>query len=134
MKRLFSAFVIMSIVLFGLLTTFYCEAANGATLYKLLWSKNMDTPAAKITQYDISVPKDTTDEEVRSVLYRAVPELQRKRDVDALIVRLYLEGSGDILPYATAEWAPYGDWRNAERGKSKSTFETSISIYPERRP
>jgi hypothetical protein len=134
MKRLFVALVLMSIVLSGFLTPSYGEASSGVRKYKLLWSRNMDTPAAKITQYDISVPVDTTDEEVKSVLYRAVPELQRKRDVDALIVRLYLEGSGNPLPYATAEWAPYGDWRNAESGKSKSTFETSINIYPERRP
>ena len=133
MKRLFATLAIMLIVLSGSLTTSYAETPKGLTKYKLLWSRNMDTPDAKRTQYDISVAKNTTDKEVKSVLYRAVAEFSRKRDVDALVVRLYLEGTGD-LPYATAEWAPYGDWNKAESGTPKSTFETSINIYTDRRP
>ena len=133
MKTLFASLGIVLIVLSGSLTISYGETTKGLTKYKLLFSRNMDTPTAKRTQYDISVPKSTTDKELRSVLYRAVAELSRKREVDALMVRLYLEGTGD-LPYATAEWAPYGDWNKAEWRMPKSTFETSINIYTDRRP
>ena len=63
---------------------------------------------------------------------QAVKELAKKRNVDALAVRLYLKDTN--LPYAIATWAPDGDWSKAERGKPKSVFRTSIKIYPEHRP
>ena len=84
-------------------------------------------------QYDIKVPLNINDREVRSVLKRAIGELVRKNEIDALSVRLYLKGTVD-LPYAIAVWAPYGDWGQAEKGKPKSIFRTRIEIYPERRP
>jgi len=113
--------------------------ATGEPTYKVFRSQKMDSspwkghPGARRMQYDIKVPLDSDDEEVRSVLKLAIRELVRKREVDALSVRLYLEGTGD-LPYAIAEWAPYGDWKKAEKGKPKSIFKTKIEIYPEHRP
>ena len=113
--------------------------ATGETTYKVFRSQKMYNspwkghPGARRMQYDIKVPLDTDDQEVRSVLKRAIGELVRKSEIDALSVRLYLEGTGD-LPYAIAEWAPYGDWGKAEKGKPKSIFRTKIEIYPEHRP
>ena len=113
--------------------------ATGETTYKVFRSQKIDSspwkghPGARRMQYDIKVPLDTDEEEVKTVLKRAIGELDRKRELDALSVRLYLEGTGD-LPYAIAEWAPYGDWSKAEKGKPKSIFKISIQIYPEHRP
>lgn len=113
--------------------------ATGETTYKVFRSEKMDRspwkghPGARRMQYDIKVPLDTDDQEVESVLKRAIGELVRKSEIDALSVRLYLEGTGD-LPYAIAEWAPYGDWEKAEKGKPKSIFRTKIEIYPKHRP
>lgn len=113
-------------------------SAMGENRYKLLRSKNIDASqwknylGAKRTQYDIEVAVNTGDEEIKKILEQAVKELAKKREVDALAVRLYLK---DInLPYAIAKWAPDGDWSKAERGKPKSIFKTSIEIYPEHRP
>ena len=112
--------------------------AMGGNKYKLLRSKNIDASqwkdylGAKRTQYDIEVSTNMGDEEINKILEQAVRELARKREVDALVVFLYLRDTN--LPYATAYWAPYGDWSKAERGKPKSIFKTSIEIYPEKRP
>jgi hypothetical protein len=57
-------------------------------------------------------------------LEQAVKDLAKKREVDALAVRLYLKDTN--LLYAIATWAPDGDWRKAERAKPKSIFKTSI--------
>jgi hypothetical protein len=98
--------------------------AEGETTYKVLRSQEMDRsawkghPGARRMRYDIEVPLDTDDVEVRSVLNRAIEDLASKSEVDALVVRLYLRGTGD-LPYAMAEWAPYGDWGKAEKGQPK---------------
>ncbi|MBU1635183.1 hypothetical protein KJ762_11840 [bacterium] len=101
--------------------------------YTLLKTRNIDTAAgARRTVYDIEVSTDTNDEKIKMILKYAVKELSKKREVDAMSVRLYLTDTN--LPYAIADWAPYGDWAKAERGKAKSIFETSIKIYPERRP
>ena len=106
--------------------------------YKLLRSKNIDASqwenylGAKRTQYDIEVASNTGDEEIKKILEQSVKELAKKREVDALAVRLYLKDTN--LPYAIAHWAPDGDWSKAERGKPKSIFKTSIKIYPEHRP
>jgi len=111
----------------------------GENTYKVFRSQKMDRSPWKghlgaiRMQYDIKAPLDTDDQEVKSILKRAIEELVRKSEVDALSVRLYLEETGD-LPYAIAEWAPYGDWEKAEKGKPKSIFKTKIKIYPEHRP
>lgn len=110
----------------------------GENKYKLLRSKNLDASqwknylGAKRTQYDIEVAANMGDEEIKRILELAVKELGKKREVDALTVRLYLKDTN--LPYAIAEWAPDGGWSKAERGKPKSIFKTSIQIYPEHRP
>ena len=112
-------------------------SAMGENKYKLLRSKNIDASrwknylGAKRTQYDIEVAVNTGDEEIKKILAQAVKELAKKRYVDALAVRLYLKDTD--LPYAIAEWAPDGDWSKAERGKPKSSFKTSLKIYPEHR-
>jgi hypothetical protein len=112
--------------------------AMGENKFKLLRSKNIDASqwkdylGAKRTQYDIEVAANTGDEEIKNILEQAVKELAKKRNVDALAVRLYLKDTN--LPYAIATWAPDGDWSKAERGKPKSIFKTSIEIYPEHRP
>lgn len=107
--------------------------AIGETKYKLLRSKNLDTSqGAKRTKYDIQVPANTGDKEIKAILKQAVKDLRKKREVDALAVHLYLEDSS--RPYAFADWAPYGDWSKAERGKPKSLFKTSITILLEREP
>lgn len=113
-------------------------SAMGENRYELLRSKNIDASqwknylGAKRSQYDIEVAANTGDEEIKRILEQAVKELAKKRDVDALAVRLYLKDTN--LPYAIATWAPDGDWSKAERGKSKSIFKTSIEIYLEHRP
>ena len=112
--------------------------AIGATEYKLINSKNLDFGpykkhhGAKRTQYNIQVAEDTGDKEIRAILYQAVKDLAKKREVDALVVRLFLPSTN--IPYAMAYWAPYGDWGKAEKGKPKSIFKTSIEIYTEKRP
>ena len=112
--------------------------AIGTLEYKLIHSKNLDFGlhkkhrGAKRTQYNIQVAEDTGDKEIRVILYQAVKDLAKKREVDALVVRLYLPDTN--LPYAMAYWAPYGDWSKAEKGKPKSIFKISIEIYTERRP
>ena len=112
--------------------------AMGENQFKLLRSKNIDASqwkdylGAKRTQYDIEVAANTGDKEIKNILEQAVKELAKKRNVDALAVRLYLKDTN--LPYAIATWAPDGDWNKAERGKPKSIFKASIEIYPEHRP
>jgi hypothetical protein len=116
----------------------FSVSALGESNYTLLRSKNIDASpwknylGAKRTQYDIEVSATTGDKEIKLILEQAVKDLSKKREVDALAVRLYLNDTN--LPYAIAEWAPEGKWGNAERGKPKSIFKTSIQIYPERRP
>ena len=113
--------------------------AMGENKYKLLRSKNIDASqwkdylGAKRTQYDIEVAADMGDEEIKMVLKQAVKDFSQRREVDAMAVRLYLEGTSS-QPYATAEWTPYGDWAKAEKGKPKSIFETSITILGKRTP
>ena len=132
MKRIV---VSMMVVFFAIA---FSISAMGENRYKLLRSKNIDASqwknylGAKRTQYDIEVAANTGDEEIKKILEQAVKELAKKREVDALAVRLYLKDTN--LPYAIADWAPYGDWSKAEKGKSKSIFKTSIEIYPEHRP
>jgi peptidoglycan hydrolase-like protein with peptidoglycan-binding domain len=113
--------------------------ATGKTPYKVFRSQQMnsnpwrDYAGARRMRYDIKVPLYTDDQEVILVLERAIGEFAKKIEIDALVVCLYLEGTGD-LPYAMAEWAPEGDWTKAEKGKPKSIFRTKIQIYQERRP
>ena len=127
MKRI----VVSIMVLFIAMS--FSISAMGENRYKLLKSKNIDTSlGAKRTQYNIEVSANMGDEEIQKILEIAVKELAKKREVDALAVRLYLKDTN--LPYAIAYWAPDGDWSKAERGKSKSIFKTSIEIYPEHRP
>lgn len=106
--------------------------------YKLIKSENFDIgkygnfDGAKRTQYNITVPLETNDDEVRKVLNNAVKDFIKNRKVDALAVHLFLEDGK--LPYAIATWAPYGEWDQAETGTPKQYFETKIEIYFERRP
>ena len=74
----------------------------------------------------------TMDEEVRALLRKALKEFTTKREVDALVVRLFFEDTR--LAYATAKWAPEGDWGKAESGKPKSSFKVSIRVFTEMRP
>ncbi len=112
--------------------------AIGETQYKLLHSENLDLRAykkhrgAKRSQYNIQVAQDIKDNKVREILKKAVKNLSKKRDVDALSVRLFLEQTW--RPYAIADWAPGGDWSKAERGKPKSIFKISIQIFSDLRP
>lgn len=132
MKKIVASIIVVFIAIA------FSISAMGENKYKLLRSKNLDASqwesslGAKRTQYDIEVAGDMGDEEIKKLLEQAVKELAKKREVDALAVRLYLKDTN--LPYAIAEWAPYGDWSKAERGKSRSIFKTSIKIYPEHRP
>jgi len=88
-------------------------SAMGENRYESLRSKNIDASqwknylGAKRTQYDIEVAANTVDEEIKKILEQAVNELAKKREVDALAVRLYLKDTN--LPYAIAYWAPDGD-------------------------
>ena len=113
--------------------------AAGKTPYEVFRSQQMnsnpwrDYAGARRMRYDIKVPLYTDDQEIILVLERAIKELAENIDIDALIIRLYLEGTSD-LPYAMAEWAPDGDWTKAELGKPKSIFKSKIQIYQERRP
>jgi len=117
-----------------------CISINsmGQSRYKLIRYKYLDTGkwknhlGAKRTQYDIEVTTNIEDKEIKKILEQAVKELSELRDVDAISVRLFIENTN--LPYAIAEWAPYGEWNKAERGKPKSIFKTLITIYPEHRP
>ncbi|MFO7970461.1 MAG: hypothetical protein R6U40_01780 [Desulfobacterales bacterium] len=123
--------VISIMVLF--ITIAFSISAIGENRYELLQSNNIDTSlGAKRSQYDIEVAKNMGDEEIKKILGQAVKELAKKREVDALVVFLYLKDTK--LPYATAYWAPYGDWSKAEKGKPKAIFKTSIEIHSERRP
>ena len=132
MKRIVVAIMVVFIAIA------FSISAMGENRYKLLRSKNIDASqwknylGAKRTQYDIEVAANTGDEEIKKILEQAVKELAKKREVDALAVRLYLKDTN--LPYAIAKWAPDGDWSKAERGKPKSIFKTSMEIYPEHRP
>jgi hypothetical protein len=125
-------------VMIVFITMAFTLNAMGEIKYTLLRSHNIDASqwknylGAKRTQYDIEVAASTGDEEIEMILEQAVKELVKKREVDALAVRLYLKDTN--LPYAIATWAPDGDWGKAERGKPKSIFKTSIEIYPEHRP
>lgn len=107
--------------------------AGKDTTYTVLKSHQLDRgDGTRRMRYDIEVPEDTNDEEVRSVLNRAVNELATKREIDALVVRLYLKGTGS-QHYAMATWAPNGDWGKAGREKPKSSFATNIEINSESR-
>jgi hypothetical protein len=126
MKRIIVSIMVVFIALV------FSISAIGDNRYKLLRSKNLDYSVVRRTQYDIEVAANTGDEEIKKILEQAVKDLGKKREVDALAVRLYLKDTN--LPYAIATWAPDGDWGKAERGKPKSIFKTSIEIYPEHRP
>ena len=106
--------------------------AMGENKYKLLRSHNIDTGGAKRTVYHIEIDKILGDEEIKKILEQAVKDLAKKRAVDALAVALYFKGTSH--PFAQADWAPYGDWSKAERGKPKSIFKTSISITQQLKP
>jgi len=109
-----------------------------ATEYRLIRVRNLDFGSykkhrgAKRTQYDIQVAEDTGDKEIEIIINEAVKDLAKRREVDALAVRLFLGNTR--LPYAIAYYAPFGNWEQAESGMPKTTFMTSIKIYPERRP
>jgi len=87
-------------------------------------------PGAKRMQYSIEVSSKKTDNEIKTILKKAVENL--KEDWDALAVHLFLEGTD--LPYAIADWAPYGKWEKARKGQSKLNFKISIQIFKNRRP
>ncbi len=107
----------------------------GQNKYRLVRYKYLDTSkwnnflGSKRTQFDIEVKENIEDEEIKEILEKAVIELSELRDVDAISVRLYIENTN--LPYAIADWAPYGAWNKAETGIPKSVFKTSITFYPE---
>lgn len=112
--------------------------AMGENKYTLLRSHNIDAGqwknslGAKRTVYHIEIDKILGDEEIKKILEQAVKDLAKKRAVDALAVALYFKGTSH--PFAQADWAPYGDWSKAERGKPKSIFKTSISITQQLKP
>ena len=97
--------IVVSIVVVFIAIAFSISAM-GENRYKLLRSKNIDASqcknylGAKRTQYDIEVDANMEDEEIKKILEQAVRELARKREVDALVVFLYLRDTN--LPYATA--------------------------------
>ena len=79
--------------------------------YKLLLEQDLDLPAgvsfrgAKRTLYDIESTAAEMDEgKAGNVLKTAVEKLKRRRDADAMTVRLFVKGSPS--PYAVAFWAP----------------------------
>lgn len=109
------------------------QTASGNPQYKILKYINLDTPTATRSRYDIQVSEDKTDQQIRSILEAAIKELSQERDDDAMWVRVYLEGAGD-LPIANGVWAPYGKWGEAKEGQPKSVFKVSIEVFPEHRP
>ena len=101
-------------------------------IYKLFRTRDLDTvTGTRRTVYDIVVGSDIKDGEIKVILEYAVKEFAKKREVDALSVRLFLKDTN--LPYAIANWAHYGEWSKTERRKPKPIFKTSITIYPEHR-
>jgi|GEM_PF-3100632 len=129
MRKTLQIFLILFIVIFNSINTF------GQNKYKLIRYKYLDAGkwgdflGSKRTQFDIEVKENIKDEEIKEILEQAVIELSELRDVDAISVRLYIENTN--LPYAIADWAPYGNWNKAETGIPKSVFKTSITFYPE---
>ena len=105
---------------------------NSLPEYRLLESKNLDYSSVRRTQYNIEVATNTGDKEIKKILEEAVPELAKKREVDALVINLYLKDTE--VAYAKATWAPEGDWGKAKRGNPKSIFKTSIEILTSWRP
>lgn len=126
MKNLLASIVVVCMALA------FPNNVKGDNQFKLIGYKNYDRSVAKRTVYDIEVAADIQDDEVKKVLEIAVKKLANKRQVDCLRVRLFLKDTK--LPYATATWAPYGEWVKADSREPKSTFRTSIKIYPELRP
>ena len=120
-------------VMIVFITMVFTLNAMGENKYTLLRSRNIDTSfGAKRTVYHIEIDKILGDKEIKKILEQAVKDLAKKRAVDALAVSLYFKGTSH--PFAQANWAPYGDWSKAERGKPKSIFKTSISINQQLKP
>ena len=61
-----------------------------------------------------------------NVLKTAVEKLKKRRNVDAMTVRLFLKGSPS--PRAVAFWAPGGEFNGAEAGTPENLFKTEIKM------
>ena len=93
--------------------------------YVELRSQNLDTSlGARRVRYDIQIPQNTEESQIDLILNEAVDHYKKKREVDAMVIRLYWKNSE--IPYAMAEWAPYGIWSKAEKGVPKSLFKIKI--------
>jgi hypothetical protein len=123
--------IVVSIVVVFIATAFSISAM-AESRYKLLRSKNLDRSVAKRTVYHIEIDKILGDEEIKKILEQAVKDLAKKRAVDALAVALYFKGTS--YPFAHADWAPNGNWGEADSRKSKSIFKTTISISQQLKP
>lgn len=86
--------------------------------------------AAKRYTRDITVPYETTDEEVKATLRAALKDLQDLHpDAGALMVRLFFEG-GTAVAHARVTWAPGGEWARAAEGGTKSISFASPTPRP----
>lgn len=128
----------LTVIMAALMWVVLTAAGYGETQYRVLEVANYDIGpykdhlGAKRTQYDIEVSEDASDAEVEKILRSAVEELKQRREVDALAVHLYLKGGKS--PYAIANWAPGGEWGDAEAGTPRSAFQLDLKVYEERRP
>jgi len=82
-------------------------------------------------KYSIIIPRDITEEELKSTMARIIKDKSTKNsDIDEIVVfAWYFEGSvGQSAAMGKAEWCPYGEWGDLPPEIAESNIRDSYKI------
>lgn len=93
-------------------------------------NKDYSIPGTKRYGRDITVPHETTDEEVNATLRSALKDFQWVHtDADVLKVRVFFEGA-TAMAHSHAIWGPGGEWAPRAKVARKSISFQSLAPRP----